>query len=142
MGVSVRLMLMLSLRLIPTTTMDTPVWDMAEVFMVSERLMLMLSLRPIPTTTMDTLGWVTTVLDTLALAAWVTEESDTAPLDTDPTVPWDTGTSDTGLLDTGTTDTLDRQKILPNCLTGSLIVPKNYKILLDAFRYPFRILRK
>merc|ERR1712059_89653 len=95
-------------------------------------LMLMLSLRPIPTTTMDTMGWVTTVLDTLALAAW----------DTDPTVPWDTGTSDTGPLDTGTTDTLDRQKILPNCLTGSLIVPKNYKILLDAFRYPFRILRK
>merc|ERR1712059_198360 len=98
--------------------------------------------RPIPTTTMDTLGWVTTWVDTLALVAWVTEESDTAPLDTDPTVPWDTGTSDTGPLDTGTTDTLDRQKILPNCLTGSFIVPKNYKILLDAFRYPFRILRK
>merc|ERR1712059_48022 len=100
---------MLSLRLIPTTTMDTlawdsglawdtldwdtPVWDTAEVFMVSVRLMLMLSLRPMPTTTMDTLGWVTTVLDTLALAAWVTEESDTAPVDTDPTVPWDIGTS-------------------------------------------------
>merc|ERR1712059_50934 len=33
--------------------------------------MVMLSLRPIPTTTMDTMGWVTTVLDTLALAAWV-----------------------------------------------------------------------